>query len=122
MTRRPARAVNASIIDLGNRFRLLINEVDVVAPGQTAAQAARGARRLGLQTRPADGRRGLDLRRRRPPHRLQPGGDHGNAGGLRRHRRASKLVIIDDKTSLRDFSKELRCNEVYYALAGGFVS
>ena len=83
----PGPAVNASIIDLGNRFRLLVNEVDVVAPGQTAAQTAGGARRLVLQTRPADRRRGLDLRRRRPPHRLQPGRHHRNAGGLRRHGR-----------------------------------
>ena len=29
---RPGRAINASIIDLGTRFRLLINEVEAVAP------------------------------------------------------------------------------------------
>jgi L-arabinose isomerase len=30
-----------------------------------------------------------------------------------------ELVIIDDQTRLRDFKKELRHNEVYYALANG---
>ena len=28
----PGSAINASLIDLGNRFRLVVNEVDVVAP------------------------------------------------------------------------------------------
>jgi L-arabinose isomerase len=31
-----------------------------------------------------------------------------------------ELVIIDKETRLRDFKKELRQNEVYYALAKGF--
>ncbi len=30
----PGQAINAAIIDLGDRFRLLLNEVDVVAPPQ----------------------------------------------------------------------------------------
>jgi L-arabinose isomerase len=30
-----------------------------------------------------------------------------------------ELVIIDDSTRLREFKKELRHNEVYYALARG---
>ncbi len=33
-TARPGPALNASMIDLGNRFRLVVNEVDVVAPPQ----------------------------------------------------------------------------------------
>ena len=37
-------AVNASLIDLGNRFRLLVNEVDAVDAGQRDAEAAGGAR------------------------------------------------------------------------------
>ena len=32
--RPPGPAINASLIDLGNRFRLIVNEVDVVAPPQ----------------------------------------------------------------------------------------
>ena len=30
----PGPGLNASLIDLGNRFRLLVNEVDVVSPEQ----------------------------------------------------------------------------------------
>ena len=38
--RRPAPAVNASLVDMGNRFRMIVNEVDVVPPPDAAAQAA----------------------------------------------------------------------------------
>ena len=31
-----------------------------------------------------------------------------------------ELVVIDDKTNLREFQKELRFNEVYYHLNSGF--
>ncbi len=33
-----------------------------------------------------------------------------------------EFLIIDEKTSVRDFKKELRNNEVYYGLNSGFVS
>jgi L-arabinose isomerase len=35
---------------------------------------------------------------------------------------ALETLIIDDKTTEREFLKELRANEVYYALARGFLS
>ena len=47
----PGPALNASMIDLGNRFRLIVNEVDVVTPDAAAAEAAGGARRLGAAAR-----------------------------------------------------------------------
>ncbi|MGO8697622.1 MAG: L-arabinose isomerase [Limisphaerales bacterium] len=117
----PGQAVNASMIDLGNRFRLLINEVEVVRPDKplpklpvaravwvckpdlpTAAAAwiyAGGAHHTGFS--PAVTTEMLE--------------DFGEIAGL-------ETVIIDPKTTVRDFRKELRCNEVYYSLASGFVS
>ena len=101
----PGPALNASLMDLGNRFRLLINEVDVVAPGQAAAQIARGPRRLAMQTRSADAppRPGFTpaapiipaSARRSPPRcwRTLPTSP------------GSKLVIIDDTTRLREFKQ-----------------
>jgi L-arabinose isomerase len=41
--------------------------------------------------------------------------DFGEIAGI-------ETVIIDDKTSLREFRKELRGNEMYYALNRGFAS
>ncbi len=117
----PGPAVNASIIDIGNRFRLLINEVNVVRPDKplpklpvaravwvckpdlpTAAAAwiyAGGAHHAGFS--PAVTTEMLE--------------DFGAIAGI-------ETIIIDDNTSLREFGKELRGNEAYYALAGGFVS
>jgi L-arabinose isomerase len=31
-----------------------------------------------------------------------------------------ELLVIDDDTKLRDFKNQLRWNEAYYHLAGGF--
>ena len=115
----PGQAVNASMIDMGNRFRLLVNEVEVVPPDKplpklpvaravwickpdvpTAATAwiyAGGAHHTGFS--PAVTTEMLE--------------DFGNITGI-------ETVIIDDKTNLREFRKELRANEVYYALARGF--
>jgi L-arabinose isomerase len=116
----PGPAVNASIIDLGNRFRLVINEVDVVQPDKplpklpvaravwrcrpdlpTAAAAwiyAGGAHHTGFS--PAVTTEMLE--------------DLGNMAGI-------EAVIIDEKTNVREFLRELRGNEAYYALARGFA-
>ena len=81
---RSGPAINASLIDMGNRFRMIVNEVDVVPAGCAAAQAAGGARGVGAQAQSEDGRGGLDLCGRRAPHRLQPGGHRRAPGRLRR--------------------------------------
>jgi L-arabinose isomerase len=114
----PGPGLNASLIDLGNRFRLIVNEVDVVNPDHplpklpvaravwlckpdlaTAAAAwiyAGGAHHTGfsqvLTTEMLE--------------------DFAAMAGL-------EIVIIDGKTTLREFRKELRYNEVYYALNRG---
>jgi L-arabinose isomerase len=117
----PGAGLNASLIDLGNRFRLLINEVDVVGPDKplpklpvaravwvcspdlpTAAAAwiyAGGAHHTGFSQAVTTGM-------------LE---DFGNMAGI-------EIVIIDANTRLREFRKELRFNEVYYALARGLGS
>jgi L-arabinose isomerase len=117
----PGQAVNASLIDLGNRFRLLVNEVDAVRPDKplpklpvaravwkcrpdlpTAAAAwiyAGGAHHTGFS--PGVTAEMLD--------------DFGQIAGI-------ETVIIDAKTTVREFLKELRSNEVYYGLARGFSS
>jgi L-arabinose isomerase len=115
----PGAALNASLIDLGNRFRLLINEVEAVKPDkplpklpvaravwrckpdlQTAAAAwiyAGGAHHTGFS----------------PCVTTEMLEDFGRMAGL-------ETLVIDDKTTEREFLKELRVNEVYYGLAQGF--
>lgn len=108
----PGRALNASIIDLGNRFRLLINEVQVVPSKPlpklpvaralwkcepdlaTAAAAwiyAGGAHHTGFSQSVTT-------------EMLE---DFAEIAGI-------ELVVIDRGTRLREFRQQLRANEVYY--------
>ena len=65
-------AINASVIDMGNRFRIIVNEVEVVHAGCPAAQAARGARGVGAAAELESRRGSLDPGGRRAPCRVQP--------------------------------------------------
>ncbi len=109
-------AINASIIDLGNRFRMVVNAVEVVPPEAplprlpvaralwvpkpnltTAAAAwiyAGGAHHTGFS---------LAL----TAEHLE---DFAEIAGI-------EFLLIDENTRLRDFKKELRWNEIYYHLS-----
>jgi L-arabinose isomerase len=117
----PGRALNASMIDLGNRFRLLVNEVEVVAPDKPLPKLP--VARAVWQCKPdlptsaaawiyAGGAHHTGFSQAVTTVMLE---DFAEMAGI-------ELVIIDDTTRLRDFKKELRHNEVYYALARGFAS
>ena len=63
-------ALNASVIDMGNRFRMIVNQVDTV-PTDAPLPKLPVARALWVpQPNLTRGRRILDLCRRRAPHRL----------------------------------------------------
>jgi L-arabinose isomerase len=114
----PGRALNASMIDLGNRFRLLANEVEVVAPDKPLPKLP--VARALWQCKPdlptsaaawiyAGGAHHTGFSQAVTTAMLE---DFADMAGI-------ELVIIDDTTRLREFKKELRHNEVYYALARG---
>ena len=110
-------AVNASIIDLGDHFRMIVNKVNVIPPDQslpklpvaralwipepelkTAASAwilAGGAHHTGFS---------LSL----TVEHLE---DYAGMAGL-------EFLIIDRETTVRDFKKELKWNDLYYRLYG----
>jgi L-arabinose isomerase len=111
-------ALNASLIDLGNRFRLIINEVDVVKPDEPmpklpVAQAVWEPR----------------------PNFETACGCWINAGGAHHtafsqaatsemfedfaEMASLECVVIGEGTSESEFKKELRWNELYYYLAHG---
>lgn len=115
----PGPALNASMIDQGNRFRLLVNEVEVTPPDKPLPKlpVARAVWRCkpDLPTAAAawiyaGGAHHTGFSHAVTTAMLE---DFAEMAGI-------ELVIIDDTTRLRDFKKELRHNEFYYALARGF--
>jgi L-arabinose isomerase len=117
----PGLGLNATVIDLGNRFRLLVNEVTVIPPQKplpklpvaravwipkpnlpTAATAwiyAGGAHHTGFSQAVTT-------------EMLE---DFAAMAGI-------ELVVIDDNTQIRQFKRELNWNEVYYAMRKGWIS
>ena len=59
-------------IDLGNRFRLIVNEVEAVLPEQDLPHLPVARVLWKVKPRPRHRRGRLDTGRRCPPHRLQP--------------------------------------------------
>ena len=114
-------AINASIIDVGNRFRLLINEVDVVPPDKPLPKLP--VARAVWQCRPdlataaaawiyGGGAHHTGFSQAVTTEMME---DFGEIAGI-------ETLIIDANTSLREFRRELRDNEVYYLLAGGLMA
>ena len=117
-TAAPGPAVNAAVIDLGNRFRLVANAVDVVDP-EAPLPRLPVARALWVP-RP-------DLKVAAAAW-IQAGSSHHTAFSLGvgpEHLRdfadmaGVEFVLIDEHTRLVEIQKELRWTEAYYALAKG---
>jgi L-arabinose isomerase len=114
-------AINVSLIDMGNRFRFLVNEVDVTAPDKPLSKlpVARALWKCkpDFQTAAAawiygGGAHHTVFSQAVTTEMIE---DFTEIAGV-------ELLIIDDKTSVRDFKKELRTNEVYYGLSHGLVA
>jgi L-arabinose isomerase len=109
-------AVCASIMDMGQRFRLVVNIVDVV-PTEAPLPKLPVARALWLP-RPnlktaaaawiyAGGAHHTGFSYSVTAHHLR---DFAEMAGI-------EFLLIDENTRLEDFKKELRWNELYYHLA-----
>ena len=111
-------ALNASLIDLGNRFRLLVNEVDVVRPPKSLPKLP--VARAVWDCRPSF--------KTACAAWIQAGGAHhtGFSYAVKVEHLEDlaeiaqiELVVIDGATELRSFRQELRNNEVFYHFAQG---
>jgi len=111
-------ALNASLIDLGNRFRLLVNTVEAIEPEPLPNLPVA---RVLWQPQPdlstaapawilAGGAHHTCFSKNLTPEHLE---DFAEMADI-------ELVIIDNATQLRSFKQDLRNNEVYYHLANGF--
>jgi L-arabinose isomerase len=111
-------ALNASLIDLGSRFRLIVNTVKVVAPD--AALPKLPTARAVWVPQPnlkvaagawihAGGAHHTAFSQAVTPEQLE---DYAEMAGV-------ELVLVDETTTIRELKKELRWNEAYYHLATG---
>jgi L-arabinose isomerase len=114
----PGEALNASLIDLGNRFRLLVNEVKAVAtPRLPKLPVARAVWECKPDFKTAcaawilaGGAHHTGYSYSVTTEMLE---DFATIAGI-------ELVTIDAGTRLSEFKQTLRNNEVYYHLNGGF--
>jgi len=112
------KAVNASVVELANRFRMIVNPVTLMPPEHPLPRCRwRGP--SGCRAQPEDRRHGLDLGRRLASHCPQSGLDPGTPGKLRRMA-GMEYLLIDADTKLADFTRELRWNDLYYHMENGF--
>jgi L-arabinose isomerase len=111
----PGPGVNASIIDMGNRFRLLVNEVDVIEPVKNLPKlpVARAVwipkpnlRVAAAAWIYAGGAHHTGFSHAVTTEMLE---DFAAMAGI-------ELVVIDAETRLRSFKQELHWNEAYYGL------
>ena len=108
-------AINASLVDMGNRFRLIVNEVEVVEPKAELPH-------LPVARVLWDAKPNLEIA---TTAWILAGGSHHTV-----HSQAItseymedfadiagiELLIIDKKTSIREFKDKINSNEVYYHL------
>ena len=113
----PGGAVNVSLVDMGNRFRLIVNEVMAVEhPDLPNLPVARAVWECQPDFKTAIAAW------------IYAGGAHHTAYSYAVKTEhiedftdiaGVELVVIDQHTNLRDFKNELRQNDLYYALAQG---
>ena len=111
----PGNALNASLIDMGNRFRLIVNEVEVVdldepMPKLPVASALWVPKpNLGIAAGAwilAGGAHHTSFSQAIPAQCLE---DFSEMADI-------EYLLINDSTNISDFKKEIRWNEVYYHL------
>ena len=112
-------AINVSVIDLGNRFRMIVNKVEVVkCPDMPKLPVA------SVLWKPMP-----DLKTSAAAWILAGGAHHfGFSTSINSEyledfagMMGIEYVLIDEKCDLDSFRKELRWNEIYYHLSGGLI-
>ncbi|MCK3685451.1 L-arabinose isomerase [Maribellus sp. YY47] len=111
-------AMNVTLIDMGNRFRLIVNTLDVIEPLEKMPKLPVASAFWKPAPNLADGAAAW----------IYAGGTHHSVFTLAltpdfietfAEYADVEYVIIDKDTKVPEFKKELRWNEVYYMLAKG---
>ncbi len=112
---KPGQALNASLVDLGNRFRLIVNEVDSVSPPKNLPKLP--VARVLWDAKPnletaatawilAGGAHHTVYTQALTTEYLEDFADIANI----------ETVVIDANTKIRDFKNQLKTNDIYYHL------
>jgi L-arabinose isomerase len=117
-TAAPGPAVVVGLLDLGDRFRMVANEVDVTVPVESLPKLP--VARALWQPRPSLQTAAEAWLIAGGPHHtafssaigLEPLADFGEMAGM-------EFLVIDKDTRVADFKKEIRWNQAYYHLARG---
>jgi L-arabinose isomerase len=115
---RPGPAVVVGLADLGDRFRLVANEIDVVPPPQPLPKLP--VARAVWRPRPSLATSAEAWLTAGAPHHTvfsatlgtEVLADLAELSGV-------ELLVIDAGTTLREFTRELRWNQAYHRLAAG---
>jgi L-arabinose isomerase len=117
-TAAPGPAVVAAMLDLGDRFRLVLNEIEIVEPKEDLPRLP-VARALWKPKPDFHTAAEAWLRAGGPHHSVlcraigtEAFADFAEIAGI-------ELLVIDETTRIRDVANELRWNQAYYRLAGG---
>jgi L-arabinose isomerase len=115
---RPGPAIVVGLADMGDRFRLVANRIDVVPPAEPLPK---------LPVARAVWKPAPDLRTSTEAW-LTAGGPHHTVltSAIGTEELAdladilgTELLMIDEDTTIRQFTKEVRWNQVYYRIAAG---
>ena len=117
-TSAPGPAVVVSLLDMGERFRMLANEVEVLVPDEELPRLP--VARAVWKPKPDLATAAEAWLLAGGPHHtvfsqafgIEPLEDFAEIARL-------ELLVIDERTTLTDFKKELRWNQAYYHLARG---
>ncbi len=117
-TAAPGPAVLVGLLDLGDRFRLVLNEVELVQPPEDLPRLP-VARALWRPEPDFPTAAEAWLRAGGPHHTVlcraigtEAFVDLAEIAGI-------ELLVIDERTRIRDIANELRWNQAYYRLARG---
>ena len=111
-------AMNVTLIDMGSRFRIIVNTLDVIEPLEKMPKLPVASAFWKTQPNLADGAAAW----------IYAGGTHHSAFTLAltpdfietfAEYADVEYLIIDKDTTIADFKKELRWNDVYYMLKNG---
>ena len=113
-TSKVGKGVTATVVDMGNRFRLIVNDVDCIEPKPLPKLPVASA--LWIPQPNFEVGAGCWIYAGGTHHSCfsydltdEYWQDYAEIAGI-------ECVIINDKTTVDDFRKELRFNEVYYML------